>query len=295
MLPLFGQSAEYVFKNKIDSSYNCYLKVFPNTEKINGLLIRDYSNLPDTALESPYQFPKLCAENGIMTLYTNTSTQFPELFTSDSIIKRLDEFVVEVIKIHDIPKNNIFIGGISASGTRALRYAQYCAQGKSAIEIKGVFAVDAPLDLARFYTSAKNHKKNFKAGMLWEANWMLPLFKTLFNGSPDEVFNAYLKSSVFTHTDSLGGNAHYLNNTSILLFHEPDIDWWISERGAAYYDINSYDLVAFTILLKSMGNSDIELITSSGKGFDKNGNRMPHSWTIVDETYLMERIMKRMD
>ncbi|HRE58461.1 MAG TPA: hypothetical protein PLW09_11620 [Candidatus Kapabacteria bacterium] len=41
----------------------------------------------------------------------------------------LDDIVSEVIEKYGIPKMNIFIGGISASGTRALRYAQYCEQG----------------------------------------------------------------------------------------------------------------------------------------------------------------------
>ena len=291
----FSQSYEYVYNNPADSTYNCYLTVHPNTETIKGLMIRDYSNLPDVSKKSPYQFSSLCADAGLMVLYTNSSNIFPELFISDHTMKILDKMVNEVIKAHDIPKDNIFIGGISASGARALRYAQYCAQGKSKVKIKGVFSVDSPLDLERFYYSAKKHQHNFKAGMLWEANHMIPYFQNMFSGGPDQFYEAYKQASVYTQTDSLGGNAMLLKDTDIILFHEPDIDWWLHERGATYYDFNSYDIAAFALTLKMLGNESVQLITTSGKGFDRKGNRNCHSWTIVDEVYLINWIKERLD
>lgn len=289
----FGQPYEYVYKNPADSTFSCYLKIFPKTEDIKGLIIRDFTKLPDTVKKSPYRFTELSAEAGFMTVITNTSKQFPELYTADSTMKLLDDIIHEVIKQHDIPEENIFIGGISASGTRAMRFAQYCAKGKSDIKIRGVFAVDSPLDLARFYNSSFHHKKNFTDGMLWEANWMLPLFDSLFGGGPDEFYNRYKSASVFTHQDSVGGNAQVLKNTDIILFHEPDIDWWLKERGAGYFDINSFDLAAFTIQLQRLGNENVELITTTEKGYDKQGHRKPHSWSIVDEGYLIEWIIRR--
>lgn len=290
----FGQEYEYVYRNPLDSSFNCYLKFFPKSDTIRGLIVRDYSALYDAKVKSPYKFTEIALENDMMVLITNTSKQFPEFFTSDSTIKLLDEIINEVVIKHNIPKDNIFVGGISSSGTRALRYAQYCAEGKSDIKVRGVFIVDSPLDLERFYNSAYYHKMNFTEGMLWEANLMIPLFESLFNGSPKEQNEAYRNSSVFSHTDSLGGNAPLLKNTDILIFHEPDIDWWITERGCSYYDINSYDLVAFTVLLKKIGKGNVELITTTGKGFDSKGKRKPHSWTIVDEDYLITWITSRL-
>ncbi|MDB2589391.1 hypothetical protein N9Y33_05940 [Bacteroidia bacterium] len=290
----FGQKYEYVYRNPSDSSFNCYLKFFPKSDTIRGLIVRDYSKLYDAKEKSPYKFTDLALEKGMMVLITNTSKQFPELFTTDSTIKLLDEMINEVVSEHNIPKDRIFIGGISSSGTRALRYAQYCAEGKTNIKIRGVFVVDSPLDLERFYNSAFYHKKNFSDGMLWEANIMLPLLDSLFDGSPDKYPEAYKNASVFSHSDSLGGNAGLLKNTNIIIFHEPDIDWWIKERGCSYIDINSYDLAAFTVLLRKLGNENIELITSTGKGFDRQGNRKPHSWTIVNEEYLMNWISAKL-
>lgn len=262
----FGQKYEYVYRNLSDSTFNCYLKLFPKSDTIKGLIVRDYSKLYDAKEKSPYKFTDLALEKGMMVLITNTSKQFPELFTSDSTIKLLDEMIQEVVNEHNIPKDKIFIGGISSSGTRALRYAQYCAQGKSNLKIRGVFVVDSPLDLERFYNSAFNHKQNFTDGMLWEANLIIPHFDFIFGGRPKDHPNAYKNASVFSHSDSLGGNAVLLKNTDMIIFHEPDIDWWIKERGCSYIDINSYDLAAFTVLLRKLGNDNIELVTSTRKG-----------------------------
>jgi len=284
---------EYVYRNPNDSTTNCYLKIYPNTNDIKGIIVRDFTNLPDMNRKPYFNFLKLSSDAGYLTLITNTSKQVPELFTSDSTMKMLDQMINEAISEEKITSDNIFIGGISASGTRALRYTQYCNSGKSNIRPKGVFVVDSPLDLKRFYNSASKHKDNFSDGMLAEANWMIPYFNKLFGGSPADVKEKYINSSVFSHTDSVNSNALALKNTSMIIFHEPDIDWWIEERGATYYDINSFDLVAFTVFLEKNGNNDVDLVTTTNKGFDRNGKRKPHSWSIVEEEYLLEWIIER--
>lgn len=269
----------------------------PETDKIKGLVIRDYSSLPDITKKSPFNFTKLCSEEGLLTIYTVSSNFFPEFFCSDTSLSILDEIVGEVVQEYDIPRGNIFIGGISSSGTRALRFAQFCEQDKSKFgtKIKGVFAADPPLDLARFYHSVHNNKPYFKDGMLWEAELMTTVFPKLFSGSPEEFPDEYIAASVFSHSDSLGGNARHLENTEIIIYHEPDIDWWIEERGAAYYDINSFDVIAFALKLSTLGHDRIEIITTTGKGFDNKGNRNCHSWTIVDEEHLTNWILDRLE
>lgn len=295
----FSQTAEYVYKNPEDSSYNCYLTVIPDSVEIKGLIVRDYSSLPKPSSNKfhPYKWKKLALENGMAILYTVSSNFFPELYYDDSGLILLDEMVNEVIKRHEIPEQNIFIGGISASGTRALKYAQFCEKGNSkfGIKINGVFSVDSPLDFERFYNSASANKSNFKDGMLWEAELMTKVFPEKLEGTPETNLAAYIERSVFSYSDSTGGNAKYLMNTATIFFHEPDIDWWIKERGATYYDINSFDIAGLYNCLKQNVDVDTELITTSGKGFDRDGNRKCHSWTIVDEEYLLNWILQRIE
>lgn len=288
-----------VYKNPKDSTYNCYLAITPaKGKKIKGLLVRDYSSLPPLPLNKSnrYQWRDLALDNGLMVLYTVTSNDFPELYYQDDAPELLDDMINEVVEKYNVPKQNIFIGGISASGTRALRYVQYCEMGKSEhhIKINGVFSVDSPLDLERFYYSVHNHKSHFKDGMLWEANLMTKVFKEQFLGDPKQTPEDYLKCSVFSSSNPSQSNAQWLMNTSSIFFHEPDIEWWIKERGSSYYDINSYDIAGLYNYLNLAKHKDIELITTTGKGFDKNGKRNCHSWTIVDEDYLIQWMVNRL-
>jgi hypothetical protein len=288
-----SQSAQYVYRDSQDSSYNCYLLITPGSAQINGVIVRDYTRLPNIARKSPYKWAKLALAKGYAILYTTSSKKFPELCYNDSSTQLLDEIINEALDENKLPKTNLFIGGISASGTRALRFTQYCEQGKSKFntQIKGVFSVDSPLDLERFSYSAKNNKHNFKAGMLWEADLMNKVFPARL-GPIKSNLKKYRQNSVFSYKDSLGGNAKYLLNVPTLFFHEPDVEWWIEERGAAYYDINSFDIAGLVNSLKIMGGTKVEQIITSGKGFDRNGERKCHSWTIVDEEYLIEWIIK---
>ena len=297
VLDISAQTFEYVYRNAQDSGVNCYATVVPKTKNIKGIMVRDYSALPDFSTKSRYNYQKLALKEGIMVLYTVTSKFFPEMYYSDSCTALLDEIVNEVLVKYKIPKENIFVGGISASGTRALRYAQYCEQGKSkyGLKVKGVFAVDPPLDMERFYYSAKNHMGNFKAGMLSEAKLMVKVFPQRLGGTPAEVPEVYRNASVFSATDSAGGNAKHYKDVSILLYHEPDMDWWINERGCSYYDINSYDIVGFVNCQKLMGSTKVELVATTGKGFDWEGKRNCHSWTIVDEKYLVKWMVAKLE
>lgn len=294
---LFGQTAKNIYRNAADSTANCYQIVLPDSAEIKGLIVRDYSSLPDlnSNIKYPYQWKDLALKNGLAVLYTVTSNHPAELFYNDEGPVILDSIINEVISEYNIPKENLFIGGISASGTRALRFAQFCAQEKSNFELKirGVFSVDSPLDIERFYYSAFTHIGNFKAGMLEEAEFVIKEFPKRLGCSPFENSEKYRNASVFSYRDSLGGNAQYYKEISMIFFHEPDIDWWVNERGASYFDINSFDISGFVNQMKTFGNKDVELITTTNKGYDRFGNRKCHSWTIVNEVYLIDWILER--
>lgn len=289
----FSNDYEYVYREENNQKTNCYLIVKPKGD-IKGLVVRDFSRLPDTSKANPYKFESLCTENNLMTVYVTTSDRTPELYYFEKERMLLDDIINEILTNYNIPKDNIFIGGISGSGTKALRFSQYCESGKSKYntKIKGVFSVDSPLDIERFYLSAKTNKKYFKAGMLWEADFVLEKFPQILGD-----FNSitYQNHSVFSNFNPDNKNYKLLLNTSLIFFHEPDIDWWLEERGASYFDINSYDITNLCRLLKSENHSDVTLITTTGIGYDKDGERKCHSWTIVDEELLANWILERCD
>lgn len=292
----YAQTYEYVYRNPQDSSYNCYLKIIPEGE-VKGMIVRDFSSLPDMNKPARFQLHKLAAEEGILTLVTVTSNNFPELYIDETRMDLLDEIIAEAVEKYKVPKDKIVMGGISASGTRAVKYAQYCAAGKSKnnIHIAAVFAVDSPLDFQRFWKEEENAlNRNFNENAVWEANKVLPYFTQWLGGSPYDNLEKYYAASPFCYTAKEGGNAYLLKHTPIRFYTEPDIQWWIKVKRKDYYNFNSIDAAAFHNQLLLMGNEQSELITTTDKGYLKDGSKHPHSWSIVDEEELMDWILAKL-
>lgn len=64
---------------------------------------------------------------------------------------------------------------------------------------------------------------------------------------------------------------------------EPDIQWWLSQRGFDYSDINITDQAAMINELQKLGNNEALLVITTNKGYRKPQNkRHPHSWSIAD-------------
>lgn len=287
-----AQTFSYAYFNQQDSTYYSSLLILPQKDSIKGLVVRDYTSLPDTTTWKPNGFAQKCLHSGYAYLITNSSNYFPELCYSDTVLHRIDTMVHHALSAHSIPKQNVFVGGISASGTRAFKYAGFCEKGMSHFDIKiaGIFGVDPPLDLVRFY-QAVHHSDSFMAGMAEEAVLKDRVFEEKM-GNPKDDWIKYYETSVFTHQHFTGGNAHDYLRIPIILFHEPDLDWWWQERGARYSDINSIDIDRFYDYLTDLGKSNMEVVATSEKGYDKHGNRKCHSWSIIDEEYLIEWILK---
>jgi hypothetical protein len=68
-----------------------------------------------------------------------------------------------------------------------------------------------------------------------------------------------------------------------MIISEPDIQWWLSQRGYDYSYINVTDQAAMINELQRLGNSKAVLVTTTGKGYRQPNNiRHPHSWSIAD-------------
>ena len=78
------------------------------------------------------------------------------------------------------------------------------------------------------------------------------------------------------------------------LYTEPDVIWTIENWRSDYYNLNAVDQAALTLQLLELGNTQAELITTTGKGYRPAGVRNPHSWTIVDEDDLANWIVRQL-
>ena len=88
-------------------------------------------------------------------------------------------------------------------------------------------------------------------------------------------------------------NIRHLKNIKLRIYTEPDSLWWQQERQTDFKSTNAYALQQTTDLLKSKNWQNISLIQTTGKGFRSNGDRHPHSWSIVDIDDLIEWILEK--
>jgi hypothetical protein len=85
-----------------------------------------------------------------------------------------------------------------------------------------------------------------------------------------------------------GGNAKFLKETPIRVYCDVDPIWWMNNRGVDMYDMNALDQSAMILLLNEMGNKNAEFINAYGKGYRLEGNRHPHSWSILEPEGLIK-------
>jgi hypothetical protein len=278
----FGQDFHIVYRNSKDSSQNLYA-VRPPKGLIKGLLVLNDRALSDSAKVKAY-------ESGILTLSVLPASNSLDNLTSDSIIVRISEMIKEVLTNYKVPDNKFIIGGMSVAGTSAIRYTQYCftKKTKSAIKPMAVFAVDPPLDYERLWSEAeKSVQRNYNVDAVEEGKNIMKFLKKELHGEPKNNIKAYRIRSPYCNSALNGGNAYLLNNTTVKLYIEPDIEWWLVNRGKDFYDINAVDNAGLINQLKLNGNKQADLIVSSNKGYREDGNKHPHSWSILNEIELL--------
>lgn len=279
---VIAQQVHIVFKNPKDSSQNFYVVRTPKYP-IKGLLVLNDRALSDSAKKKAYNM-------GICTVTVIPTSNYLQNLTSNSLLITVDEMIHETVTRYKIPKNKVIIGGMSVAGTGAVRYVQYCFTKKSADCIKpiAVFAIDPPLDYERLWNEAENSvKRNFNKDAVDEGKALMKFLKETMHGTPKTNINSYRLNSPFCYSDSSNRNAGLLKNVAVRLYVEPDITWWIENRGKDYHDINAIDNAALINQLSLAGNDKAELITTTNKGYQEDGTRHPHSWSILDEDKLL--------
>jgi hypothetical protein len=102
-------------------------------------------------------------------------------------------------------------------------------------------------------------------------------------GTPKTALKNFYTNSPYSFSDTTQKAIMSLINTPILLITEPDIQWWLKERGChnSYNDITDY--TAMINELQRLGNHNATLVTTTDKGYKKPDNiRHPHSCSIAD-------------
>jgi hypothetical protein len=194
---------------------------------------------------------------------------------------------------HRIPRDKIVIGGFSLGGLYALRYAEMANAPKyeTAIRPVAVFAADPPLDLAWLYSVFQNEvRRNKSESSVAESNRYITAMENELGRDP--IGEKYREFSVFSRSEKDGGNIKYLRNMPLRIYCDPDIEWQVKSRNINYDEMGAKDQTTMINLLNQQGNHNAEFINALGKGYNPDGTRNPHSWSIIDATTCVEWMLR---
>ncbi len=185
---------------------------------------------------------------------------------------------------------DFYIGGFSIGGTCVVKYAELAVQKNYPFKPKAIFAIDPPLDWQRFYNAAKRVVRLSNPDKVnGEVTYMIDRIKKEMGGTPETALNNFYENSPYSYSDTTQRATKALIKTPIMIVSEPDIQWWLSQRGYDYSYINVTDQAAMINELQKLGNGKAFLVTTTSKGYRKpQNNRHPHSWSIADPEQMIK-------
>lgn len=267
-----------------------YTLMLPKDGKARGLVVLFDANrepLPSNK-EPNLEFYALQHDLGVLYMTTGNRLEF---FFEETKLKQIDRYLDEALRRYHLPPDNLLFIGMSLAGTRALKYTIFSKQNKAAAGLvpKAIAICDAPLDFVRFWKEAiKARDLNFHPAAANEGAWVAGYLEANLGGTPKEQFQRYVDYSPYCYSSEGKGNAQYFSSIAIRAYTEPDVKWWMANRRKDYYGMNAIDLAAFINTLNLLGNQRAELLVTMDKGYQPDGSRHPHSWSIVDNKELMD-------
>lgn len=292
----FGQKLETVYLNSKDSTANMYIAVIPEGRPIKAFmfLLDGFGAAPKDVLIQT-ELPTYAAKQGILTIIPILKTG-PLYFGVDSASQlSLNNQIESVTVKYHLQGKDFYIGGFSIGGSCVVKYAELAAKNNYTIKPKAVFAVDPPLDWERFYSSAKRVVRLSEPTKVnGEVTYMIDRIEKEMNGTPQTALENFYNISPYSFSDTTQRAIKTLTKTPLMLISEPDIQWWLSQRGYDFSYINVTDQAAMINELQKLGNSKAVLVTTTNKGYRKPGTkRHPHSWSIADPVQLTNWLLSQ--
>lgn len=260
-----------------------YDLIIPAEQKALLVLFPCFScDAADTRAES--RIADTAAANGIAVLMMNFNRH---ILMSEAEQEEIISTMERAVKEHGVDGSNTFIGGFSSGGNVSVLLAkELLAQPRSRIGLKGVFAVDSPLDLVMLYECAQRDlKKTTFPEHKDEARYIVAFLDSTL-GSPMDSMTNYERVAPLLNT---AASVAPLKDLPIRFYTEPDTTWWRANRDDGYEELNAFGLKRIHDTMRAAGNARSEYITTEGRGI-QHGDRHPHAWSIVDEKELVKWI-----
>lgn len=199
-----------------------------------------------------------------------------KLFLEEKDKTRIADLLKTIFKKHSLSTSNLYIGGFSSGGNLTILMTQYLVQ-HSDIHPKGIFIVDSPIDLEQlYYNSEKNIERNFNETSVTESKFIIDLLQNSL-GNPKTHKENYIRYSPFLSSVKEQVYLKDLRNIKIRFYSEPDQEWYKNNREKEYQELNTFQLEKANEYLYNS-----ELILTKNRGYRTNGQRHPHSWSILD-------------
>lgn len=293
---LQGQEGVKIERNVLDSNdtdYGYYLAIQPKSNNIKGALVL----LPGFGQKAEDVFRdselhQFAYENDLLSVAFSTRMRM----LADTLIQsKINAMLTHVKSEYKIGQDRFVFGGFSAGGGIVLRYVELCMESpdKYPVSPAAVFMVDAPIDafhswkVMQLLKTAANSKVAVD-----EANWVEKMYKEQYNTTPGENPEVFAPFNPFSFDAKSSGNEYYLKELAVRAYHDVDIAWRLYNRNQSVRESNYMVTSELINRLRLLGNTRAEFIQSYQTGYRTNGNRHPHSWSIIDEQECIHWILK---
>lgn len=241
-------------------------------------------------IKEEFNILNIASDKNISVLLMNFNRH---LWIDDKDSEQLSKEIVETIEKYNLKKEKIYIGGMSIGGNVALSLSNYLYQSGSSIKPEGVFIIDSPIDLYALYESEQRDlkRKDFSEERLAEPKFIIGLIEDEFGVKDTLLVNIEKVAPVTRKTNNIS-NIQALKNSKLRFYTEPDTLWWEEVRQTDFNHTNAYTIQKTSEVLKNENWNNFQLIQTKDKGYRSNGERHPHSWSIVDTKDLTDWILE---
>lgn len=260
-----------------------YDLIIPAEQKALLILFPCFScDAADTRAES--RIVDTAVSNDIAVLLMNFNRH---ILMSEAEQEEVIGTMAGAVKEHEVDASNTFIGGFSSGGNVSVLLAKALLRSaEPPVKLKGVFAVDSPLDLVHLYEcSQRDLAKTSFPEYKDEARYLIAFLDSALGSPTDNLANYERAAPLLNSSASVAP----LKDLPIRFYTEPDTAWWRTNRDDSYEELNAFGLKRIHDTLVAVGNARAEYITTEGRGV-QHGNRHPHAWSIVDERELVRWI-----
>jgi hypothetical protein len=254
-------------------------------------------DLHDTTKSQYIHIDREANAKGFAVLYISTGIPV-DLYFSPGSLCYVDTTMKQVFRQYNLPNKNIFLLGAMVSGHRALKYIEYCKQGRSGFhpDITGVVVSESAIDWVRqWYECQKQVRDSLTAVQYFEGNFITYLFSKNLKATPVANIGAFIDFSPYSYFDTKMKKPKLYKDLAIRAYTFADTRYWFSAQGKGIYDSNYPDMSGFINEQKITGNKKAELIVFHSNPDDPLKNelrRQSATWDLVDKVELIDWMVK---